>query len=64
MGTSRFDGLALEEAPKEVVPKCPHCHAVLHKLWIKARGVGIMEQQQIIICPECECFLGFGTQSR
>ena len=63
MGVFQFEGIVLEEAPKEVVPKCPHCHQVLHKLWVKVKGCGVVEQKQIIICPACECFLGFGTFS-
>jgi len=63
MGVFQFDGVTLEEAPKDVVPKCPHCRKPLAKIWIKAKGIGIVEQKQIIICPECECFLGFGTFS-
>ena len=63
MGVFKFEGITLEEAPKDMVPKCPHCREALHRVWIKSKGIGIVEQKQIVMCPECECFLGFGTFS-
>ena len=63
MTPREFEGVELEEAPETARPKCPSCTHELRKLWIKKRGLGLMEQKQIIICPECECFLGFGTFS-
>jgi uncharacterized protein with PIN domain len=54
----------LEEAPEEVLPKCPFCKSRLEKVWIKAKGRGIIGQEQIVLCPECESFLGFGSKVR
>jgi len=28
-----------------------------------AKGMGIVEQKQIILCPHCHAFLGYGTFS-
>jgi uncharacterized protein YbaR (Trm112 family) len=53
-----------EKAPDEVLPKCPFCKHRLDKIWIKSKGLGIVQQQQVIICPECESFLGYGIISR
>ena len=56
MGVFRFEGMVLEEAPREVVPKCPHCHQVLGKLWVKAKGVGIVELQADHHLPRVRVF--------
>jgi hypothetical protein len=61
MSPQEFDGVVLEEAPDGVNPKCPHCSKKLDKLWIKKRGLGVMEQKQIIMCPFCESLLGYGV---
>ena len=53
-----------EKAPREMVPKCPYCQAKLEKVWIKKKGLAIMRQKQIIICPYCEAFLAFGAVIR
>ena len=63
MSMRKFDGIKVEEAPSNVVPKCPHCSELLDKIWIKTKGLGIVEQKQIIICPHCEAFLGYGSFS-
>lgn len=63
MGVFNFDGIEIKEAPKDVIPKCPKCEEELSEIWIKAKGIGIVEQKQIILCPKCESFLGFGTFS-
>jgi hypothetical protein len=64
MNPQEFDGLELEEAPKGTRPKCPCCERRLEKIWIKKRGRGLMEQKQIIMCPHCEAFLGYGVFGR
>ncbi len=61
MVSQDFDGIELEEAPKDTHPKCPYCNKQLDKLWIKKKGLGVMEQKQIVMCPYCESFLGYGV---
>ena len=63
MATFKFDGIRIEDAPKNVLPKCPKCGTRLDKIWIKTKGTGIVEQKQIIMCPYCESLLGYGTFS-
>ena len=63
MGMTKFDGIKVAEAPADVVPKCPHCGETLGTIWIKTKGMGIVEQKQIILCPHCHAFLGYGTFS-
>ena len=53
-----------ERAPSDVLPKCPFCKLKLEKVWIKKKGMAIMRQKQIIICPHCEAFLAFGAVIR
>ncbi len=55
--------LKVEDAPDDVLPICPHCHKELETLWIKTKGLGIIEQKQIILCPHCRAFLGYGCVS-
>ena len=50
-----------EEAPKDIYPICPHCKEVLSKIWIKKKGMGIIEQKQVLLCPHCKAFLGYGS---
>jgi hypothetical protein len=54
----------IEKAPENTVPKCPFCKSRLDRVWIKAKGLGIIGQEQIALCPECESFLGFGIKLR
>ena len=61
MPPKEFDGTQVEEAPEGKTPKCPFCKKRLEKVWIKKKGIGIMEQKQIIMCPYCETFLGYGV---
>ena len=61
MSPKDFDGMVVEEAPKGEVPKCPFCTKQLDKVWIKKKGMGILEQKQIIMCPYCKAFLGYGV---
>ena len=63
MGVINFEGVTIENAPHDVVPKCPHCHEELGTIWIKSKGIGIIEQKQLILCPHCKSFLGFGMFS-
>ena len=63
MGVLNFDGLKIKDAPKDEIPKCPKCGTNLEEIWVKTKGIGIVEQKQIIMCPYCKSFLGFGTFS-
>ena len=59
-----FDGtpsLDITEAPDEVFPICPHCQHELRYIWVKSKGLGIIEQKQFLLCPHCRSFLGFGN---
>jgi uncharacterized protein YbaR (Trm112 family) len=60
MPVFRFEGLELEEAPEHVAPVCPTCKVDLQRLWTKTRGVGGVSQKQILMCPHCRAFLGYG----
>ncbi len=53
-----------EKAPDHVVPKCPYCKAELTKVWLKTKGTGFIGQNQIMMCPHCETFLGYGAWRR
>jgi len=61
MTPQEFDGIELEEAPAGTIPQCPFCKQHLQKLWLKKRGLGVMEQKQIVMCPYCESLLGYGV---
>ncbi len=61
MSPKEFEGIVIEEAPRDAVPKCPSCSKQLDKVWMKKRGFGVLEQKQIIMCPYCQAFLGYGV---
>ena len=63
MGIARFDGVTIKEAPPESIPRCPKCEQALEEIWLKTKGLGIVEQKQIVMCPHCQAFVGFGTFS-
>ena len=63
MAAFNFEGIKMEKAPEAIVPKCPKCEKRLDTVWIKTKGLGLLEQQQIIMCPYCETLLGYGTYS-
>ena len=63
MGVLNFEGVKIDNAPRDMIPKCPYCRKELDMIWIKTKGIGIVEQKQLIMCPHCESFLGFGTFS-
>ncbi|NOT09453.1 MAG: hypothetical protein HOP28_14780 [Gemmatimonadales bacterium] len=54
-----FEGVELEEAPQEAVPKCPACKAELHVIWTKSWGVALFAKDRLLICPHCRSILGF-----
>ena len=53
--------LDLIEAPEDVFPICPHCQEELHEIWVKTKGLGIIECKKFLLCPHCRSFLGFGN---
>jgi hypothetical protein len=55
--------LDVQVAPDDVWPICPHCREELRLLWMKRKGLGIIEQKQFVFCPHCRAFLGFGNSS-
>ncbi len=61
MNPKEVDGTMVEEAPEGAIPKCPACDKQLDKVWIKKKGIGILEQKQIIMCPYCNALLGYGV---
>ena len=61
MSSQKWDGIKLEDAPPGTIPMCPYCKKRLDKMWIKKRGLGVLEQKQIVICPYCESLLGYGV---
>jgi hypothetical protein len=63
MAAFQFEGVKMVKAPEHAVPKCPKCEKRLEVVWIKTKGLGLIEQQQLIMCPYCETLLGYGTYS-
>ena len=55
-----FDGIEFEEAPEQAVPLCPTCKVELRRVWAKTKGLGGISQKQILMCPHCRAFLGYG----
>jgi hypothetical protein len=53
--------IRLENAPENIVPRCPYCQHRLEKVWVKKKGLGFWQQQRILICPACESLLGYGS---
>jgi hypothetical protein len=53
----------IEEAPADLVPKCPYCGERLSKVWMKKRGLGIFGSaaKQFLVCPHCESLLAYGA---
>ena len=62
MPVFNFDGFELEEAPENAVPICPSCQAELHKVRFKAKGISGLAQKQVLMCPHCRAFLGYGME--
>jgi len=54
----------IEEAPEKARPKCPHCQATLDTVWVMKKGLGFVQQSQILLCPKCESILGYGSFAR
>jgi len=56
--------MKIENAPDTAIPKCPFCKMNLERIWIFKKGLGVVEQKQIMMCPNCHSFLGYGTFAR
>jgi len=61
MSAKSNSSIDLVEVPEGIIPKCPFCKERLRTIWIKKKGLGVLEQNQIIICPSCETLLGYGV---
>ena len=64
MGLTEFGGMRIEKAPEDAVPICPHCKGELRTVWIKTKGLGIIGQKQVLMCPHCRAFLGYAHAIR
>ena len=48
----------------DLTPVCPHCDKELESIFVKSKGLGLIEgKNTIYFCPHCRKVLGFG-QSR
>lgn len=54
----------ITEAPGDALPRCPHCSEDLPEVWVKIKGLGVLEQQKILMCPHCRAVIGYGTLGR
>ncbi len=59
-----INGIHLQEAPPDIMPKCPHCKGELDQIWTKTKGTGFIGKEQILICPHCQALLGYSTYRR
>ena len=62
MPVFRFEGVEIDAAPDTAIPICPSCKAELQRIWVKGKGVGGLSKQQILMCPHCRAFLGYGME--
>jgi uncharacterized Zn-finger protein len=56
-------GMKIDEAPEDAIPMCPYCKKELREIWIKTKGIGWIEQKQVLMCPYCQAFLAYGSFS-
>ena len=64
MERKETSGIRIENAPDGEKPVCPYCKQSLDMIWIMKKGTWILEQKQIIMCPNCRSLLGFGVFTR
>ena len=57
-------GVHLQEAPPDIMQKCPYCKGELDMIWTKTKGTGIIGKEKILICPRCHSLLGYSTYRR
>jgi uncharacterized protein with PIN domain len=58
---TNFDGVNVVKAPKEAISRCPKCDKRLETIWSKIRK-DFGEKKEILLCPHCEVFLGYGLK--
>jgi hypothetical protein len=63
VGVFNFAGVKVADAPPSAIPKCPKCEKDLDEIWVKSKGTGFVKKEQILMCPYCRIFLGFGSFS-
>ena len=56
MSPKEFEDIKVEEAPKGTIPKCPFCNNRLDKVWIKKKGIGILEQNKLLCARSAKHF--------
>ena len=61
MASGEGRNVTVEAAPDDVLPKCPACSQELGTIWLKTKGLGVIEQKQIALCPHCHVMLGYGS---
>ena len=54
-----FKGTRIEDAPDEAVPICPNCKKKLYTIWSKSKWK-LTGARDILMCPYCNVFLGYG----
>ena len=59
-----IDNIVLEDAPPEALPRCPYCKQDLKTIWVKTSGLGFKGQKEILMCPQCQSFLGYNAWKR
>jgi uncharacterized Zn-finger protein len=59
-----IENVNLEEAPADVLPRCPYCKKDLDKIWVKSSGLGLRGQKEVLICPYCQSFLCYSAWKR
>jgi hypothetical protein len=59
MGWLGFDGVEVDDAPKDAIPVCPHCDSELKRIWVKSEGIGGIGEKHIVMCPSCRRFLAY-----
>jgi len=55
-----YGGVNVLKAPKEAIPRCPKCNERLDTIWSKNKWNPIRGSMDILMCPHCETFLGYG----
>lgn len=59
-----IENVSMEPAPTDSHPRCPSCKEELDTIWVKTSGLGFKGQREILMCPHCQCFLGYSAWKR
>jgi len=51
----------LVEVPEGITPEVPILQERFRTIWVKKKGLGVLEQNQIVICPSCETLFRYGV---